>query len=467
MANARIVPFCDIRDVRFGHPDLPLRCGSVTIRVVGLTATERLRHGARYVKYVLAAICGCFAWVHSAAGVAATIYRLTTIPGQNHVLAVSVNRSYPFYKTTLALRGVASGLVESQVENPVCDGKPLKGQARRGIWHVPAGCRHISWKIALGDVSTDDAAGQRSVAFASGHSFLISESSSLPRLEQTSAPQMLLLPPELSRETFPRARPVGTIALPPKSQPPLLLLIGAKPVAVRASSTVSIRYFIDVPKNLNRVPTIDSVMRGLQWLTGLIRPRDAMGFNYLWLGRAASSGSVGGATGGDLLLVNYLRTGTNHPLAADVTRATPFIEATHEISRLYGPKPAWVEESLAMYLGLQALGHANPHDPTSHLLLQHFRTAAHQFPMGLIAVQHQVSDGDVSHYAAFFTKGVAFWAAVNREMQIRRDGSLSSHLKVIWTAKYGHAGRPPPDFGTALGLPETSWKRLEDAYLRG
>lgn len=144
MANARIVPFFDIRDVRFGHPDLPLRCGSVTIRVVGPTATERLRHGARYVKYVLAAICGCFAWVYSAAGVAASVYRLTTIPGQNHVLAVSVNRSDPSAKTTFALRGVASGLVESQVENPVCDGKPLKGQARRGIWHVPAGCRHIS-----------------------------------------------------------------------------------------------------------------------------------------------------------------------------------------------------------------------------------------------------------------------------------------------------------------------------------
>ena len=103
-----------------------------------------------------------------------------------------------------------------------------------------------------------------------------------------------------------------------------------------------------------------------------------------------------------------------------------------------------------MYLGLQALGHANPHDPTLHLLLQHFRTAAHQFPMGLIAVQHQVSDGDVSHYAAFFTKGVAFWAAVNREMQIRGDGSLSTHLKVIWTAKYGHAGRPPPISGQHL-----------------
>ena len=429
--------------------------------------TERFKHGDCYVKYALAAICGCFAWIYSVAGVAATVYRLTMTPGQNYVLTVSVNRSDPSAETTLALRGVTSGLVESQVENPVCDGKPLKGQARRGAWHVPAGCRHISWKIALGGVSTDDAAGQRSIALASGHSFLISESTSLPRLEQTSAPEMLLLPPEMSRATFPRARPDGTIALPPKSQAPLFLLIGAKPVAIRASSTVSVRYFIDVPKNLNRVPTIDSVMRGLLWLTDLIRPHDAMGFNYLWLGRAASSGSVGGATGGDLLLVNYLRTDTNHSLAADVTRATPFIEATHEISGLYGPQPAWAEESLAMYLGLQALGHANPNDPTSHLLLQHFRAAAHQFPMGLIAVQRQVSHGDGSHYAAFFTKGVAFWAAVNREMQIHGDGSVSTHLKVIWTAKYGHAGRPPSDFGTALGLSETSWKRLKAAYLSG
>jgi hypothetical protein len=278
---------------------------------------------------------------------------------------------------------------------------------------------------------------------------------------------MLLLPPEMSRATFPRARPDGTIALPETSRAPLFLLIGAQPVAIRSSSTVSVRYFIDVPKNLNRVPTIDSVARGLQWLTGLIRPRDAMEFNYVWLGRAASSGSVGGATGGELLLVNYLRTDTNRPLPVDVTRATPFTEAAHKLSGMYGTKPGWVEESLAMYLGLQALGRASPNDPTSRSLLERFQTAARRFPMGLLAVQSEVSTGDVSHYGAFFTKGVAFWAAVDSEMQTLEDGSLSTHLKVIWTAKYDHAGRPPPDFGTELGLPEMSWKRLEDAFLGG
>lgn len=418
------------------------------------------------MKYVLAAIFWCFACLYSAVGVAETVYRLTTVPGPDHVLAESVDRPDPSVATTLTLRGVATGLVKSQVENPVCDGRPLNGQAQRGTWQVPAGCRRISWKIALDGVSAEDASGQRSIVF--GHSFLISESSSLPRLEQTSAPEMLLLSPEMSRTTLPRARPDGTIELPKASRAPLFLLIGAHPVAVRSTSTMSVRYFIDVPKNVSRVPTIDSVARGLQWLTGLIRLRDRIEFDFLWLGRAASSGSIGSATGGELFLMNYWRTDTNPPLAEDITKATPFIEATHKLSGMYGgPKPGWVEESLAMYLGLRTLGHASPSDPTSHLLLEHFKAAAGQFPMGLLAVQREVRRGDVSLYGAFFTKGIALWAAVDSEMQTLGDGSLSTHLEVIWTAKYDDTGRPPPDFGTELGLPEASWRRLEDAFLGG
>lgn len=420
------------------------------------------------MKYVLTAACWCFACLYSAIGVAETVYRLTSVAGQNHVLAGSVDRPDPSIATTLTLRGVATGLVKSQVEDPVCDGRPLDGQAQRGTWRVPAGCQRISWKIDLDGVGADDASGQRSIVLASGHSFLISESSSLPRLERTSVPELLLLPPEMSRTTLPHARPDGTIALPQRSRPPLFLLIGAQPVAVRSSSTMSVQYFIDVPKNLNRVPSIDSVASGLRWLTGRIRHRHAAEFNYVWLGRAARSGSVGSATGGELILVNYWRTDTSPSLAAGITRATPFMEAAHQFSGMYGGlKPGWVEESLAMYLGLQALGHASPNDPTSHLLIEHFRGAARQFPMGLLAVENEVRRGDVSHYPAFFTKGIALWAAVDREMQTLGDGSVSSHLEAIWTARYDHAGRPPPDFGTELGLPEMAWKRLEHAFLGG
>lgn len=120
-----------------------------------------------------------------------------------------------------------------------------------------------------------------------------------------------------------------------------------------------------------------------------------------------------------------------------------------------------------MYLGLQALGHANPNDPTSRMLLERFQAAASQFPMGMLAVQREVSSGDGSHYGAFFTKGIAFWAAVDSEIQAFGNGSLSTHLEVIWTANYDHAGRPPADFGTELGLPEVSWKRLEESFLGG
>ena len=419
------------------------------------------------MKYVLAATCLCLGWLHSADGVAETVYRLTTVPGQSHVLAGSVERPDPSVATTFTLRGVTTGLVKSQIEDPFCDGRPLSGHAQRGAWQVPAGCRRISWKIDLDGLGADDASGQRSIVLASGKSFLISKSSSLPRLERTSAPEMLLLPPEMSRTTLPHAHPDGTIALPQKSRAPLFLLIGAQPVAVRSSSTMSVRYFIDVPKNLKRVPTIDSVTRGLQCLTSHIRHRDPVEFNYVWLGRAASSSSVGSATGGELLLVNYW-TDTIPPLAVDITRATPFMEAAHQLSGMYGGlKPGWVEESLAMYLGLQALGHASPNDPTSHLLLERFRAAARQFPMGLLAVESEVRHGDVSHYSAFFTKGLALWAAVDSEMQKLGGGSLSTHLEAIWTAKYDHAGRPPPDFGTELGLPEMSWNRLEEAFLGG
>jgi len=120
-----------------------------------------------------------------------------------------------------------------------------------------------------------------------------------------------------------------------------------------------------------------------------------------------------------------------------------------------------------MYLGLQALSQADPDDPSSHLLLERFQGAARQFPMGLLAVQSAVNSGDISNYGAFFTKGVAFWAEIDSALRMLGSGSLTTHLRTIWAAKYDHAGQPPPDFGTELGLPEATWKRLVDDFLSG
>jgi hypothetical protein len=390
-------------------------------------------------------------------------YRLARHPTDGHLLTVALDRIDWASEGRLVRRGAALGAgVTSQVEKLACDGRPLVGAD--ASWLLPAGCRHVTWTIPLDGSGTLEASKQRSIGSTGGAFCLVSEASSLPRIAGAAGPEFLILPTETSGETFPRPAANGRVRLPANSEPPLLLLLGSKPVAKHAGENLSAMYFIDDPSQRKHLPSLEVEFRGLQWLRALARTSEDMTFVYAWLGVERGAPSLGGAAGNELLLVNYIRDGATDETRAALTAATPLIEASHQLASKFGERPAWAEESLATYLGLQALVRAMPDSEVVLKLQQRLEQDGDRFPLGLIEVQRRVTTGYRSMYAAFFTKGVAFWSAVDAAIRTERGGGLASRLPDVWTAKYSVDGRPV-DLALRLQLSEATWQRLSDRFM--
>ena len=237
------------------------------------------------------------------------------------------------------------------------------------------------------------------------------------------------------------------------------------PVAERMEGKIRLAYFVDDTAQIERLPDISMEMLGLQWLGKLAPDARNTVFNDVWLGMSDTASSMGGAAGTEILLVNYIR-GNVDSERKTVTAMAPLIEATHQYASSYGVRPGWTEESLAVYFGLEALHHALPNDDAPNDLRKKFIKDADRFPPGLIEVERRVAGGDSSLYGAYFTKGVAFWAAVDEAMRHAGvEGGLGRKLEEVWTTKFDPKGRPPANFANLLGLSDSVWRQLSDRFL--
>ena len=311
-----------------------------------------------------------------------------------------------------------------------------------------------------------DASAQRSIASADGSFCLFSEAASLPRLMDTDGPEMLAVAGARSGEVVPRPGPHGAIALPRSEDPPLFVLLGAQAAAKRSAGKIKLAYYLDDPTKVAMLPSIDTVLRGLEWLSSLAPAVRNLVFSDVWLGLPPDASSAGGATGSGLIRVNYLRAAPADPLKAAAIEAVPLIEATHQFGLSYGLRPQWVEESVATYFGAAALIHAQPDQSEPKRLLAKWETDAAHYSFGLLEAQRRVAQGDTAAYGAYFTKGVAFWSALDAAMRAAGNNrGLASRLPQIWTASYEHDGRPPANFSATLGLSPDDWQRLSEQFL--
>lgn len=395
---------------------------------------------------------------------AETSYAIRTDRRDPGILEFSVERSPSSAATRLVLRGAAFGVpIIPQVEQVRCNGTPLGTNGAPGIWIVPASCRELRWTVRLEEPDTADASAQRSVRAVDGSLIVLSEASSIPRLEDASAPERLLLPRPFARRAIPEAER-GVIILPAHSQAPLFLAFADRPTAERVRDGLRVRYFLDDPRQLSVLTDIAQVAEGLAWLTRVAGLR-MENFDFVWLGRSARATTVGGATGRDLLLVNYVR---NAPPGAqnETVALVPFIEASHRIGARHCSGPIWVRESLATYLGLQALLHSRSGDSQAVRLEQQLLERGTRFEFGLVEANRRVLQGDPSSYPAFFTKGVGFWSAVDAAVrEAGSSGGLMGQLPTVWCADYSSSGEPPPEFGAELGIDASAWGELSERFL--
>ena len=399
-------------------------------------------------------------WAGSAC--AGTTYRIMRITGDPMMLTVSTSRKSHAPAASLILRGVRIAMgIRPQIRNLNCDAKQLR-QVQVGIWRVPTGCRHLEWEVKLDPPGLGDASTQRSIGNRGGSFYLFSEASSLPRLSDASSPETLAIPQEHGWSIAPPARSDGRIALPRNSQAPMFVVFG-KTAATAVTERLRVAYFVDDRRQIAFTVPIGRVLSGLHWLMQAFPPSPKRRFTYVWLGLPPGTASLGGATGSGVLLVNYIMGESSCHTPA--VSAAPLIEAAHQLGANFGSPPAWVEESLATYLGVKALQHTEPRDAGATDLMKRMIARAHDCPAGLLEVQRQIESGNRSNYAAFFSKGVAFWAAVDNAMRRTGASPLESKIIEIRMAGYDKSGGPSSNLRNRLGLSEAEWRDLEHQYL--
>jgi hypothetical protein len=392
----------------------------------------------------------------------ATIYTLARAGEHSHALMVTVERKPGRNPTVLWLRGsrMAAGL-SPDVADIRCDGERVARTAADS-WRIPARCRHVSWRVQRALPGSSDAGMQRSVAAANGSFCLFSEAVSLPRLKDASPPEYLSVRIPSFRAIEPEPSPAGLVRLPDDSRPPLFLAMGARKMPEEKAGRVRVRYFMDDAGQIASLPPIGVEARGLSWLNGLVQGSGAASFSIVWLGMPKSSASMGGASGDRLLLANYLRDATATPLVAEI----PLNEAAHRIGAESGSnEPRWVGESISTWLGLEALRHAEPGESGPRDLQNRFARAAERFTAGLLTVHRQVNAGNSAAYGVFFTRGVAFWMAVNDAIREAGRPGLSAIVADVRTAKYETDGSPPRNFAAILGISARKWHLLRHRFL--
>lgn len=397
----------------------------------------------------------CFASLPVNPAKKTTVYRIEESLRPD-VLTVYVDRHHEHLATKLILS--ASSMTE-QVQNLSCDGEALK-KDKPGVWSVPANCKKIQWQVPLFESRLTLASDQQSIKY--GNFILFSEASSLPRLKDATGTEMIRISIKNVNIIFPVFNEDGEIPLPPKNSAPFFLLLNPAVVDTYFSENIRLRYFLDNPEAISRLPDMSSHMKGLQWLNSIIPGKSREDFTLAWFGIPAKRASLAGAAGHQILLANY-PDDEDFPFGQTMLLYVGLHEAFHQFAMNYSPQPAWISESLASYYGIRALQTATPEDPKISALLELFLIGANHFQDGLLTINRKVEADNRTEYGAFYTKGIAFWLAVDNALQKQAD-SLDNHLLTLLQTKYNEQTNLK-DLQKNLQLPAEIWDSLYHQFL--
>jgi hypothetical protein len=144
--------------------------------------------------------------------------------------------------------------------------------------------------------------------------------------------------------------------------------------------------------------------------------------NYVWLPRpiAGEPGLNASANSGSVLM-QYIPA-PNDIVPGPRLKVGILMVGAHEAFHVLGAVrggPAWVNESLATYFAVRS---ARPYlDQESLQLVQEFVNA--RDGRSLLNLQRAFNVGDGSAYPSFYAKGARFWAAIERVLAVRPNGS--------------------------------------------
>jgi hypothetical protein len=386
-----------------------------------------------------------------------TIYHIEQSPDTPNQLQGHVNHLQP-RATELILTGAFNNIM-NQVSDITCDGKQLKA-SKPGVWAVAENCRHIEWTINLLINSHEPAAKQ--VSLKTDQFILFSSASSLPRLADATGEEKLQFNLPDLQSMYPSGESNRAITLPPLSGMPIFVLLNPAEVSTLQTDNLKLTYLMDNAASTSALPSASDHMKGLNWLNSISHNQEPLNFTVAWLGLSKRDANLGGAAGANMLLANYPNDG-EFDVGKPMLLYVVMHEAFHQFAKSHQDLPFWLAESLASYYGARALIIAEPDDPKSIDVMRRFQMEGKQVKTGLLAVQQHVKNGDRSEYGAFYTKGLAFWSAVDDRLRKQND-TLDNHLVDVMQLSY-NANGDAPGLRLALGMNTNDWKQLRKRYL--
>jgi len=349
---------------------------------------------------------------------------------------------------TLVLNGAARGL-QGQVSDVRGDDTVLAA-ADAGRWVVPPECGTVTWKIHFEDAAAGpvQAASQRCVFFREQRWWLISEPTSLLRLEGANEESTLRLQPNGMSHLG--ATPAGQNRwrVPAPGQAPEYFVVGhVKPQEFDIDG-FRVCYVSDNARRVGQLRMQDRHAAAFRYLLKLFPqvanvPQAEKRLMVVWIGVDAKSRFIGGASGSRSFIANYIYGET--ALQDDYVAASLMVVAHEQFHQLTAlciqratPLPIWVNEGLAQYYGLKTLSHSGLGLATVTRARQRFIAPDRPVEKGLVELSRQFEQGDRSVYPLFYSQGSTFWSEIDQAL-IRATGgakSLDDFLPVILRATF-------------------------------
>lgn len=393
-----------------------------------------------------------------------TIYRIDTTAAADLRLGVTLELDEAVAQSAGPIRLTSRAVrlrLRSQIEDVHCDGTAVIADERG--WSLPSGCRIASWKVTLIPLSAKDvlASDQESGWHMAGWG-LLSEPTSLLRVSTLKDGAEVHI---LEGDKWRRAAD-----LPPQGSAPAYFTFGNIKARRSGDHTLSLAFVADDLTEVLRQVSPDRHLAALQYLQSIIPPknrRDLAELKVVWFGVSREKQSLGGASGFDTMLSNYIKR-SESPTEDEMVMPQVILlhEQFHQLvtARL----PLWANESLAQFYGFKAARHVEKRQRSLDRLWEKCCSKDAMPPLGLVEVQRQVQSGNPSNYDMFYSKGAAFWHALDLKLQSTSGGkrSLDTILPVILSEGFNAEGVPSMALRVALSsIPADDLQGLFDRFL--
>lgn len=410
-----------------------------------------------FSRFVLAA-----AVVVCTSAVAQAQYTITVDPKRPTTAAASLDLTNSRgTERTLVVRGVDWGLT-SQVTEPRCGTQPLAA-AGQAMWKVPPDCTKASWTVRFVTAQPGkvDASEQKSVYFPRGPWWLLSDPTSLLRLQGDEAPSALSIVfsgtpmPQLGATAIDN----GRWRVPSLNNAPEFYVFGNLKTVEHKVDGFLIRHVADDIDRVQHLGLVRAQEAAWRYLSAITPPADARPQDHqllvVWLG-VRDRDLAGGAAGSRSFVANYFE--QSEPVPQALTLTILAHEQQHQLVDMVRgarpPLPVWAGESLAQYYGLKALAQSGLDPQAIATVRSRYIDSARPVTAGLLEWQRRHDEGDPAAYPLFYQQGATFWALLDATVQRASAGknSLDTLMPQLLTSEFGAGGQLPEAFVARLRM---------------